>query len=381
MKLVAVDHNAVFRAYRRRYGELARLAGTDVTVVAPEYLDLPHGRQPLQPWGADERFSLIAARPVGTFKSHRGFLDPRPLVQAFREAPDLIFLEAEPEAWHVAECLALRRRTTPRSKVVLTTWSNLNLYATGFPYRPAFLYRWTYRRALAQADGVLCYASACEAILRANAFRGATRKVGWGVNTQVFARVRGDAVRTKLALRPFTVGYCGRLVEEKGLLVLLDAVARLDRRDAGVLIIGDGPMRTALPALAASRGIHLTLIAPVDNHELPAYYSAMDVLVLPSLTTRFWKEQFGRVLIEAMACSVPVVGSSSGEIPHVIGDAGLVFAEGQADGLRACLRRIADDQALRQQLAAAGRARVEAAFTWEHAAADMHHFFTGLLGR
>ncbi len=91
----------------------------------------------------------------------------------------------------------------------------------------------------------------------------------------------------------------------------------------------------------------------------------LDVIVLPSLTTARWKEQFGHVLIEAMAAGVPVIGSSSGAIPEVIGAAGLVFTEGRADELATMLRRLQRDVGLRLRLAAAGRARVVAEYTDE----------------
>ncbi len=91
--------------------------------------------------------------------------------------------------------------------------------------------------------------------------------------------------------------------------------------------------------------------------------SGLDVLVLPSRTWSNWKEQFGRVLIEAMACEVPVVGSDSGEIPNVIGDAGLVFPEGDAPALAGCLQKLMDDTGLRVQLAECGLERVKANFT------------------
>jgi glycosyltransferase involved in cell wall biosynthesis len=93
------------------------------------------------------------------------------------------------------------------------------------------------------------------------------------------------------------------------------------------------------------------------------------VLALPSLTTTSWKEQFGRVLQEAMACGIPVVGSDSGEIPHVIGDAGLVTPEGDAAALRDALRRLMDDAHLRHDLGHRGRARVLERFTHARVAA------------
>jgi glycosyltransferase involved in cell wall biosynthesis len=87
------------------------------------------------------------------------------------------------------------------------------------------------------------------------------------------------------------------------------------------------------------------------------------VLVVPSRTTTGWKEQFGRVIIEAMSCGVPVIGSSSGEIPRVIDDAGLIVAEGAPAELAAALRRLATTPALASDLAQRGRARVLAQYT------------------
>jgi glycosyltransferase involved in cell wall biosynthesis len=103
---------------------------------------------------------------------------------------------------------------------------------------------------------------------------------------------------------------------------------------------------------------------------MPAYLNGLDVLVLPSRTQSNWKEQFGRVLVEAMACGVPVIGSTCGEIPNVIGDAGLIFAEGDADALRACLLRLQRDPVLRRDLAQRGRARALARYTHKHIAAE-----------
>ncbi|MBC7239486.1 MAG: glycosyltransferase, partial [Chloroflexi bacterium] len=92
-----------------------------------------------------------------------------------------------------------------------------------------------------------------------------------------------------------------------------------------------------------------------------------------------WKEQFGRVLIEAMACGVPVVGSDSGEIPHVIGEAGLIFPEGDALLLRRCLERLQQDMAFRQDLARRGRERVLQHYTQAQIAAQTVAFYREVL--
>jgi glycosyltransferase involved in cell wall biosynthesis len=98
--------------------------------------------------------------------------------------------------------------------------------------------------------------------------------------------------------------------------------------------------------------------SPLPTAEMPEYYHRLDALVLPSRARAHWKEQFGRVLIEAMACGIPVAGSNSGEIPHVIGQAGLLFPEEDVEALRAHLRNLIADQGLRRALANKGRERV-----------------------
>ena len=98
--------------------------------------------------------------------------------------------------------------------------------------------------------------------------------------------------------------------------------------------------------------------------KVPEYVNCMDTLVLPSRTTRDWVEFFGRVLIEGMACGVPVIGSDSGEIPQVIGDAGLSFPEGDDLELTDRIEQIAQNPSLADQLVDRGLKRVKE-FTWE----------------
>jgi glycosyltransferase involved in cell wall biosynthesis len=163
----------------------------------------------------------------------------------------------------------------------------------------------------------------------------------------------------------FVIGYAGRLVEAKGLDVMIDAAAGLD--GVAVALVGNGPSRGALEARARGAGVDLEVDGRVRHEDMADAYSGFDVLVLPSRTTPTWVEQFGRVLVEALWCGVPVVGSDSGEIPWVIRSTGggLVFAEGDRDGLRRALIRLRDRPELRRELARRGRERVRALFSVE----------------
>ena len=189
----------------------------------------------------------------------------------------------------------------------------------------------------------------------------------FGVDPDLF---RPDAKAESGGERGWAIGCVARLIEDKGVDVLLRAVAGLP----GVwrlYILGAGPQRQALETLARELGLadRVVFDKPISSTQMPAYLNGLDVLVLPSRTRPHWKEQFGRVLVEAMACGVPVIGSTCGEIPHVIGDAGLVFPEEDVDALRDALMRLQRDDDLRRDLAARGRARVLAHYTQKQVAA------------
>ena len=111
-------------------------------------------------------------------------------------------------------------------------------------------------------------------------------------------------------------------------------------------------------------------VSAVPSTDMPAWLNALDVLVLPSRSRRGWVEQFGRVLVEAMACGVAVVGTESGEIPAVIGDAGLTFPENDVAGLRVHLTNLRDSPELRRTLGRRGLGRALDHFTNERIARE-----------
>jgi glycosyltransferase involved in cell wall biosynthesis len=188
----------------------------------------------------------------------------------------------------------------------------------------------------------------------------------FGVDPQIFMPIPHRAAQPTGAAddRPFVIGYAGRLVPEKGLDVLISAATRLPGKWL-LSIAGDGPERERLVEMAGVYNIggSVRFDGPIASTAMPDYYRSLDVLVLPSRTMHNWKEQFGRTLIEAMACGVPVIGARSGAIPEVIGEAGLTFPEGDSHALQACLLSLIEHPRLRRQLAEAGRKRVMEHFT------------------
>jgi glycosyltransferase involved in cell wall biosynthesis len=172
----------------------------------------------------------------------------------------------------------------------------------------------------------------------------------------------------------FTVGFVGRLVEEKGIADLVRAMARLDFA-ARLLVIGDGPLRGFLESADFGEA-ELDLRGSQPPEKLPDLYAEMDVLVLPSRTTPRSAEQFGKVLIEAMACGTPVIGSTCGQIPWVIESAGggEVFSEGDVDELVGRIESFARDSTYRGRLGERGRESIDRIYRPEVNAKTLDRF-------
>ena len=176
---------------------------------------------------------------------------------------------------------------------------------------------------------------------------------------------------------PFTIGYAGRLVAEKGLLDLVEAARRLEP-PVRLLLVGEGPLRGELER-AAVDGLTVEVATASDQAEMPALYRRMDVLALPSRTTATWAEQFGRVLSEALVCGVPVIGSDSGEIPWVIRTTGggRTFPEGDAGALAVRLAEVRASPEEAADRARAGGVEARAQFGAAAAAAALASLLDG----
>ena len=207
-----------------------------------------------------------------------------------------------------------------------------------------------------------------------------------GVDTRIFRKMDMSHLKQKLGINKgdFVIGYTGRLMKMKGLATLLQAFSRLAQHPVlRLLIVGSGNYRDEMLSLASQLGIRekMTLVDAVPAEDVPGYINCMDVLVLPSITTPGWVEFFGRVLVEAMVCQVPVIGSSSGEIPNVICDAGLIFQEGNEEDLKDKISTLIENSDLRRALALKGFERANSLFTWESIASDTYKTYRSLAGR
>jgi glycosyltransferase involved in cell wall biosynthesis len=360
-----VSKACIVGAYQKKLEELAKFSDLELTVVVPPYWKDERGITPLEREHTQGYELLVEWMALnGSFHLH---FYPGLAKHFASLKPDIVHIDEEP--YNVATLQAMRLAKGVGAKALFFTWQNILKR-----YPPPF--NLIERYNLKRADYAIAGNAEAAKVLRAKIYRGPIRVIPqFGVDPNVY---RPEPL--EMREEGFVIGYVGRLVEEKGVKVLLRAVAKLEGRWR-LRILGGGPLRKELESLAIRMGIAERVIfdAPIPSTQMPHYYNQLDVLVLPSLTTPSWKEQFGRVLIEAMACGVPVLGSDSGEIPNIIGDAGLIFPEGDVDGLCSKLTQLLTEPSLRNELSLRGRGRVLSHYTQSKVAAETHKVYCELL--
>jgi glycosyltransferase involved in cell wall biosynthesis len=344
----------VIGAYHSKLSHLAAQPDMQLTAIVPPSWRDERGELKLERTTSDG-YDLIVSplRFNGSFHLHYYPQLDRLLKQL---KPDLVHIDEEP--YNLATFLALRSARRLGARVIFFSWQNLNRV-----YPPPF--RWFERYTLQHAAAGIVGNAAALQVWRAKGYRGPLAVIPQvGIEPDVFKPLDGNRDSST-----FVVGYAGRFVEEKGIDVLLTALRDL-AGEWRLDLAGSGPDQTRLAELARRLQIadRVQFLPWIPSALIADFYRSLDVLVLPSRSRSNWKEQFGRVLVDAMSCGVPVIGSTCGEIPNVIGDAGLIFPEGEAVVLRDHLQALQNNPSLRHVLAQRGRQRVLDHFTQEQIA-------------
>lgn len=372
MKILVASHTYIVDLNCEKLKTLAQLSPeVEVTVVVPQKWR-PGGVQnktiTTRTWH-NGNFRVV---PVGNFsQNNQGLLTFKPeIINLLREfKPNIIQVEQGSKSFAYAQLITLNKLLNLKAKNLFFTWWNLP-YTTKFPISVLENYN------LNNTDGLVAGNQDAADILRDNGYTGAVKVMPQlGVDEQLFSPQPQPELAEQLGLtaEEFIIGFIGRFVPEKGLLTLIKALTQIKHLPWKLLLLGRGELAAKILAEAELAGIRnrVNIIPSVPHEQVPEYINLMDTLVLPSQTTyEFktltaigWKEQFGHVLIEAMACKVPVVGSDSGEIPNVIGEAGLVFPEQDATALSQCLSSLIEQPNFAKSLGEAGYERVMENYT------------------
>jgi glycosyltransferase involved in cell wall biosynthesis len=354
MRVLMISKSCLVGSYQRKLEEMAAQPGVELTVVVPPSWRDSQGELKLE--RVHVKGYRLVVDPIRFNGSYHLHYYPRLKKRLGQFQPEIIHIDEEP--YNLATWHAWRLARSAGARSLFFSWQNL-LRRYPFPFN------WMEQAVLRGVDYAIAGSQGAADVWRRKGYTGPLAVIPqFGVDPDIFAPpARRDAGRG------LVIGYAGRLVPEKGIDLLVRAAARLPGAWQ-LAIAGEGPERIALAALAKELGVqeHVFFDGWLPAGRMPAYLQQLDVLVLPSRTQPNWKEQFGRVLIEAMACQVAVVGSDSGEIPHVIGDAGLIFPEEDVDALSARLMLLQDREP-RLKFGRAGRERVLDSYTQAQIAA------------
>jgi glycosyltransferase involved in cell wall biosynthesis len=350
--------------------EMARLGRDrwEISVVAPEFF--PGDLGPIRFEAQPAEIVAIRSMPVHFAKRIHWMLYSRQLKGVLQQSWDLVHCWEEPYILSAAQVAWWTPRSIP---LVFYTFQNIS---KNYPPPFGLIERYCIDRCSAWVAG----AESVELTLLNRGYDiRPHRVIPLSVDQTIF--------RPQPRLRTLTleslgwdgqsapvIGYLGRFVAEKGLKTLAAALDTI-RTPWRLLIVGGGQLEGWIRDWARPYGDRVRIVAPVSHKQVPAYLNAMDILCAPSRTTAAWREQFGRMIIEAFACGLPVIGSDSGEIPSVIGDAGLIVSADNRAAWASAIGQLLDAPELRNELACRGLQRITKHFSLETVARRHLAFF------
>ena len=359
MKLLIVSHTYTISFNQRKWIEMKQISQEIVLrIITPRSVKHTFGRYTREIAPELTKEEVVDINDI-FFKSHMTyFLDPLRFAKILRDfQPDRIHIEEDPYSAIGVETVFLARHFCPEAKISFFIWDNL----AREPHFPFDLIKWRLNRySLSRADLVICGNREGQTLLHnKKGYKGRSAVLPQlGLCAADYQGGKNDLLREQLNINKDIplIGYVGRLIPEKGIAHLMEALCRIQKIPWRLLILGSGPLEEAicknwLPIF----GDRLIYRKAVPHAEVPDYMRALDILVLPSYTTETWKEQFGLVLAQAMLAAVPCIGSSSGAIPDVIGPGGIVFQEKNIDELTTALVQLLTDSELRSSFGEAAR--------------------------
>lgn len=367
MRVLMISKDLVLKAYHKKLEEIAKL-GVDLHVVVP-----PHwGNQKLEV-KVGNGYHLYPLKIAFSGKYHFHFYFHLSDLM-YKIKPGVVHIDDEPYNFVTFQSMRIAKKIG--ANTIFFTWQNIY---KKYPFPFSLIEKYN----LENADIAIAGNEEAKNVLQQ---KGYNREIvvipQFGVDPEIFFKMKVSGLKNKLGINKdsFVIGFMGRLVEEKGILLLTEAISKLEGNFC-LLLIGDGCLKEKILAESKKNNVEnkIFIINQIPSMDVPEYLNLFDCLILPSLTRANWKEQFGRVLIEAMSCKVPVIGSSSGEIPNVIGDAGLIFREGDVDDLVVKIKKIIDEPDLRIKLSKKGRERVLNNYTQKQVAEKTYKVYEKLL--
>lgn len=354
LKLLVVSHACATPVNQAFFAEVAAQTGWSVDLVIPSS------------WVSEYNSDLKASR----WKDFKGAIHAIPVWKAgniplhvYRQTmvslirrirPDVIYVHHEPYGLATLQIYLANKMVDD---------CPIGFYgAQNIQKRYPIPFRWFESYVLRKSSFCFPVTDGALEVVRQKGYRGIAEVLPLALDREVYHPYPdwADAKRRELGIEKdeFIFGYLGRLVEEKGLDNVLRATAALRGKQWRLVLVGSGPMEAELRVRASELGIseHIYFAGFVPHEEAPKWLSMFDVLVLASETRPNWKEQFGRVILEANACEAAVIGTESGEIGNVLRSTGggLIVPERNPGKLGNAMLELLEDRNRTRQLALKG---------------------------
>lgn len=358
MRVLVISHPCVTPINQQFYAEIEKQTGWEITIVIPSNWKSEYGGKAIAPERWPEFTGQLRTVPTWLSGNIPLHLYQSWFTKLLKETnPDAIYVNHEPYGVATAQ-VYLANALSIKKPIGFFTWQNI-FKQYPFPFQQ--LQQFVFERSQFAFSG----SQSAKEILREKGYDGPCALLPGAIDPEIYFP-RAEASETKAKLKQHEneviIGYMGRIVEEKGFKTLAQALNTIRALPWRLVVVGAGDYQAEFSSQIDGFGLgdRVDYLGYVPHPEAPTYLSAFDMLVIPSETRANWKEQFGRVIIESMACLTPVVGSNSGEIPNLIRatGGGLVFEEGSANELASQLSKLVADADLRHQVAEQGRQTV-----------------------
>jgi len=376
LRILFVSHTYVVGINQGKLNAIANTGKVEVGLLVPSNWKALEWNRWLKVENPYPNIKLYTAPVLFTGRGGAHFYAPWRIWQVMRDfQPDLVQVEEEATSLCALEFSIWSRLV--RKPLTLFGWENLDR-------KLPLPRRWVRQFVMNTVHLMLPGNQDGASLLRQWGYNGPIEVIPqMGVDPQMFKPAQSEGMAQSSSPEMLRVGFLGRFVPEKGIDTILAATRLLAQwgLKCQVMLCGSGASEADLKQEAGSQQIEDRVVwqKAVSHDKVPATMRQFDVLVLPSRTIATWKEQFGHVLIEAMAMGLPVIGSSSGEIPNVIGRSDVIFSEGNAEELAAILKRMICEPNWRKELGCYGTERVRQYYTHERIAERLIRLWQAIL--
>lgn len=374
VKILIVSHPCATACNQSVYAALEKITHARITICIPaDWKDEFGNALDEPPWPTFHgKVRKIPVWANGNIILHTYRIHWRKLLLS--EMPDVVYIHHEPYAvttWQLA--MAIRRHPSPIAWGVYSAQNILKNYPPPFS--------WAEHMVLQKASFALPVTDAVSEVLAKKNYHGLMKTCPLPVDPELYHPRKNtpDAGTSGV----FSIGYAGRLVEAKGVFTLARALGRIKDLSWELVVAGKGPDELALRDLVQAEGIasRVKFLGYVPHASMPEFLADLDLLIVPSESGDSWKEQFGRVIVEALACGTPVLGSDSGEIPALLEKTGggISFKERSPEALAAGITQLMNDPDACAGMAENGRQWVLKHLSTEAVAERMKRVFSQAL--